>query len=210
MSSVADRITSSSTALLAPKLIRVDQYTDSELEVSLHYLPKPLKREFAHVFGDEHLDFVSGGEDGDGDATMAGDGSGGEPMELLAIPTNQRAREDLVAVGDSVELEKDRLLNVFLLFGESLTSRIRSASPRCWADYIDPCSGLPMLASHRSKVYSEVDGMECLLRYKAHNAGFCKVLTHPEWGSAVYPATLFAYAPVGLVKELIESYPSGK
>ena len=33
-------------------------------------------------------------------------------MRLLAIPTNQRAREDLVAVGEHIEEEKDRLLNV--------------------------------------------------------------------------------------------------
>jgi hypothetical protein len=33
-------------------------------------------------------------------------------MELLAIPTNQKAREDLVAIGDHIEKEKDRLLNV--------------------------------------------------------------------------------------------------
>jgi hypothetical protein len=34
------------------------------------------------------------------------------PLELLAIPTNQRAKEDLVAVGEHIEREKDRLLNV--------------------------------------------------------------------------------------------------
>ena len=32
--------------------------------------------------------------------------------ELIAIPTNQHARKDLVATGDDIELEKDRLLNV--------------------------------------------------------------------------------------------------
>jgi hypothetical protein len=32
-------------------------------------------------------------------------------LELLAIPTNQHARHDLVAVGDEIEEEKDRLLN---------------------------------------------------------------------------------------------------
>jgi len=31
---------------------------------------------------------------------------------LLAIPTNQMARHDLVAIGDHIEAEKDRLLNV--------------------------------------------------------------------------------------------------
>lgn len=53
-------------------------------------------REFHHVFGDQHLHVGAGGE-------------------LLAVPTNQRAREDLVAIGDHIEQEKDRLLNVVRL-----------------------------------------------------------------------------------------------
>mmetsp|Transcript_6089 Transcript_6089/g.9262 ORF Transcript_6089/g.9262 Transcript_6089/m.9262 type:complete len:97 (-) Transcript_6089:81-371(-) len=79
-----------------------------------------------------------------------------------------------------------------------------------WADYIDPCSGLPMLTLHCNKVYSEVDGMECLLNYKAHNAGFCKILLHPRWGSAVYPATIFARAPPQVVIDLLSTYPAAQ
>jgi hypothetical protein len=72
--------------------------TNDDLECSLHYLPKPLMREFGHVFNDQYLKF--------------GDQAGDSPSRLLAIPTNQRAREDLVCVGDHIEREKDRLLNV--------------------------------------------------------------------------------------------------
>eukprot|EP00591_Stephanopyxis_turris_P009912 CAMPEP_0195518918 /NCGR_PEP_ID=MMETSP0794_2-20130614/13945_1 /TAXON_ID=515487 /ORGANISM="Stephanopyxis turris, Strain CCMP 815" /LENGTH=125 /DNA_ID=CAMNT_0040647965 /DNA_START=200 /DNA_END=573 /DNA_ORIENTATION=+ len=104
------------------------------------------------------------------------------PCEILAIPTNQRARHDLVAVGDEIEQEKDRLLNVFLDFGSSFCKQIRDLG--YFADYIDPCSGLPMITQNCNKVYSEVDGMEVLLGYRAHNAGFCKILLHPLWGSA--------------------------
>jgi hypothetical protein len=70
-------------------------------------------REFGHVFNDSYLRF----SDDDGDATMTGGGSsdGDAGLRLLAIPTNQRAREDLVAVGDHIEEEKDRLLNVVSL-----------------------------------------------------------------------------------------------
>jgi Methylmalonic aciduria and homocystinuria type D protein len=51
--------------------------------------------------------------------------------------------------------------------------------------------------------------MEVLLNYKAHNAGFCKILTHPQWGSAVYPATIFTYAPRQVVIRLLdEHYPA--
>lgn len=216
-----------SSTLLPPRLVRAVQSTDDDLECSLHYLPKPLMREFGHVFNDEYLKFTTAEL-----STSSGDTS----LRLMAIPTNQRAREDLVAVGDHIEQEKDRLLNVvsiffnwtqqydsiqfllkylfsiatyltrqFISFGKHICEQIRLQG--YWADYIDPCSGLPMISLNCNKVYSEVDGMECLLNYKSYNAGFCKILTHPKWGSAVYPATIFAHAPVDVVKRLIESLP---
>lgn len=88
----------SSSTLLPPRLVRMNASTNDDLECSLHYLPKPLIREFSHVFNDQYLKF--------------GDQAGDSPLRLLAIPTNQRAREDLVAVGEHIEREKDRLLNV--------------------------------------------------------------------------------------------------
>lgn len=97
--------------LVSPRLVRMDQSSNDDLECSLHYLPKPLLREFSHVFNDEYLKF------GDNSSTImamdtTGDSSSSPTLKLLAIPTNQKAREDLVAVGDHIEQEKDRLLNV--------------------------------------------------------------------------------------------------
>lgn len=186
----------SSSIITPPRLVRNTQSAnaDDDLECSLHHLPKPLLREFSHVFNDGHVRFG-----------LPFNGNNNK-LVLLAIPTNQRAREDLVAVGDHIEAEKDRLLNVFLTFGKYICEALRSKG--YWADYIDPCSGLPMISLNCNKVYSEVDGMECLLNYKAYNAGFCKILTHPKWGSAVYPATIFVYAPVEVARSLLESFPS--
>lgn len=65
-----------------------------------------------------------------------------------------------------------------------------------------------MMTMNCNKVYSEVDGMETLLGYRAYNAGFCKILTHPAWGSAVYPATLFAHAPRQVVIDIMNAYPT--
>ena len=98
-----------SSTLAPPRLVRIDESTNDDLECSLHYLPKPLLREFFHVFNDEYLKFdTSSG----GDVAMSDAAAAGSSLRLLAIPTNQRAREDLVAVGDHIEEEKDRLLNV--------------------------------------------------------------------------------------------------
>lgn len=58
--------------------------------------------------------------------------------------------------------------------------------------------------THGNKVYSEVDGMQLLLQYRVMNAGRCKVLLHPQWGSSVYPASLFCNAPADVVKKLLE------
>ncbi|CAN0518668.1 unnamed protein product, partial [Ectocarpus sp. 12 AP-2014] len=87
------------------------------LEVSLHTCPRALLRELDHVFPGVDLN------------------------DCLAIPTNQKAVMDLVAMGDTVETEKDVLLNSFASFASGVCKQIREAG--YWADYIDPCSGLP-------------------------------------------------------------------
>lgn len=90
-------MTSTASTLLAPRLAGK---TDDPIECSVHTLPKPLLREFRHVFGEVYLQ------------DMNANAMSGDVLELLAIPTNQQARSDLVAVGDHIEAEKDRLLNV--------------------------------------------------------------------------------------------------
>ena len=169
-------------------------FKSDALEVSVHTLPRPLQREFKHVFPEPNLQL---------ETFNIADGCG---AEFLAVPTNQPAKEDLVAIGDNIEKEKDRLLNVFMAFAGAVCQKIRDRG--FWADFIDPCSGLPMLTKNCNKVYSEVDGMELCLGYKAFNAGCCKILTHPKWGSSVYPATIFAYAPQQLILEIVQAYPS--
>jgi hypothetical protein len=84
------------STLMPPKLISRVASSGDALECSVHTLPKPLVREFHHVFAEKYLRQSRPGT---------------EPLDLLAIPTNQRARVDLVNVGDHVEQEKDRLLN---------------------------------------------------------------------------------------------------
>mmetsp|Transcript_24107 Transcript_24107/g.37195 ORF Transcript_24107/g.37195 Transcript_24107/m.37195 type:complete len:194 (+) Transcript_24107:178-759(+) len=183
----------SGSTLVPPRLLYVNANNPmDDIECSIHTLPKPLAREFEHVFGDNYL------------LGFEAANAARDDVKVFAVPTNQRAREDLVNIGDHIEMEKDRLLNVFMDFGRTFCERVRAKG--YWADYIDPCSGLPMLTKHCNKVYSEVDGMEVLLNYRSYNAGFCKILTHPKWGSAVYPASVFVHAPFSVVKEAFDTY----
>jgi hypothetical protein len=90
-----------SSTILEPQLASQAGKRDNPIECSVHTLPKPLMKEFLHVFGETYLpDRMQEEENNDHD------------MELLAIPTNQQARNDLVGVGEEIEQEKDRLLNV--------------------------------------------------------------------------------------------------
>ena len=178
------------STIWGPTLVQSPTQNQDPIEVSLHSLPKPLEREFRHVFS--HLEIQ---ED---DILFSN-------CEWLAIPTHQHAKYDLVKMGDEIEEEKDRLLNVFMEFGRTLCETLLKEN--YWADLIDPCSGLPTLNTlSGNKVYSEVDGMQALLQYKVQNAGCCKILLHPRYGSAVYPATIFCYAPRSRVLELLMQY----
>lgn len=73
-----------------------------------------------------------------------------------------------------------------------------------WADYIDPCSGLPMIHTQGSNVYGEVQGLVTLLGYQTQNAGCCTIILHPVWGSSVYPASFFTKAPINALEKAIE------
>lgn len=158
---------------------------NGNIEYSIHQCPKALFREAKFVFP-----FLQKGEADEG--------------RLLVIPTAQEARHDLVKVGTEIEEEKDRLLEVFMTFARGVCEHLRGKGH--WADYIDPCSGLPMMTEGCNKVYSEVDGFQVMLQYKTMNCGCCKVLLHPTWGSGVYPATMFTTAPKEALAEAIAKY----
>ena len=126
---------------------------------------------------------------------------------ILCIPTNQHSAMDLVKVGTDVDVEKDRCLEEFAEFGKKFCEALSESG--FWADFIDPCSGLPMITPDTTKVYSEVDGMQLLLKYATMDAGMCKILLHPTWGSSVYPASAFTNAPFEEVMKVLEAIQAG-
>ena len=63
---------------------------------------------------------------------------------------------------------------------------------------LHPCSGLPANTRGCTVVWPEVDAFETLQRgrYRALSAGGCRIVAHPDWGTAVYPASLLCEAPL--------------
>jgi len=139
-------------------------------EISVHTLPPAFRADLAAVLPAMPLD------------------------GLLLVPTAQRARVDLAAWGDEAAREKDALLERFAAWADAVSARLRARG--FWADAVDPCSGLARATPHSHAPYPEVDAFETLLRWRTSDAGGCRLLLHPRWGSAVYPATLFARAPL--------------
>eukprot|EP00879_Flechtneria_rotunda_P026377 GHRR01028121.1.p2 GENE.GHRR01028121.1~~GHRR01028121.1.p2 ORF type:complete len:150 (+),score=51.42 GHRR01028121.1:319-768(+) len=121
---------------------------------------------------------------------------------MLLVPTCQQADHDLVRTGEAIDREKDRLLERFMGWAQSVCGQLQQQG--YWCDYIDPCSGLPMIHQGTNNVYLEVEGLSLLLGYKTQNAGCCKIVLHPRWGSSVYPATLFTKAPVEALQTAIQ------
>jgi hypothetical protein len=154
------------------------------LEVSVHVAPRALMRELRHLFGDARLP---------------------RDARVLCVPTSQRACLQLVNWGETAAVEKDRCLEVFVAFGEALRTALGARGH--WCDYIDPCSGLPAHTKECTSVYDEVSGHQCLLRYVVSQAGGCKVLVHPRWGTACYPATIFTTAPDAALLEIVAAFP---
>ncbi|MDA9081662.1 methylmalonic aciduria and homocystinuria type D protein [Candidatus Dependentiae bacterium] len=122
---------------------------------------------------------------------------------MPACVRSQRTKMDLVQTGEGVDTEKDFCLERFISFAKRITDRLIADGH--WADYIDPCSGLSMLNKDSQQIYGEVDALVTLLNYQTTNTGCCKVVLHPTWGSAVYPASIFTKAPVtGLHEVFLE------
>lgn len=120
---------------------------------------------------------------------------------LLCVPTFQKADDDLTEFTEKAAYEKDRLLESFFAWGKLICAELNKAGH--WADVIDPCSGYPLLTDRGSSIYSEVAGMNVLLKYKLYKVSGCSLIEHPVWKTRCYPASLFTLAPQDLLEKAI-------
>ncbi len=74
-----------------------------------------------------------------------------------------------------------------------------------WFDYSDPISGYPAHSQHGGRCFSDVDVCEMLLHYRVDTVGgTCRLLSHPTWGTAVYPtAILTCHIPLPVIEGAI-------
>ncbi|GMH39411.1 hypothetical protein BSKO_07309 [Bryopsis sp. KO-2023] len=149
------------------------------MEYTIRTCPKRFAREFQAIFPDI------------------------DPENALIVPTCQNSVNDLAATGEAVDKEKDELLEKFSEWATAVCASLQKENH--WADFIDPCSGLPMIHKNYNCPYGEVEGMSVLLGYETANAAGCKIILHPRWGSKIYPATLFTTGPREALERALSS-----
>jgi hypothetical protein len=104
------------------------------------------------------------------------------------------------------ERVKNELLARFMNWADALRSHILNHGHAYFCDAIDPVTGFPAHEPHGQTVYSEVDGAELLCKYAVDAAAVagCRLLVHPVWLTAVYPATVFCMAPLTAIHAAIQ------
>jgi hypothetical protein len=168
--------------------IALDTVEQSSIEVSVHRCAPALVRELRRVFDE------SSGIGQLSDAELA--------EQVLAVPTFQPSKLDLVSIGADIELEKHLKLVKFYRWCKRLCDSLEAHG--YWADYIDPCSGYPVRSARGAVTYSEIDGLRTLLPYSTFTTGPCVVVSHPRWNTHCYPATMFVVAPIDAVERALE------
>lgn len=159
------------------KLLPTMSRTFEDFEFSVHVPTNAFLRELTSVFPDASI---------------------GVRSPVLVVPTFQRSAVSLLEYGDKEAVEKDRLLLRFFEWCDRVVEAVKQLQPSAWIDATDPASGLAWRGKPGS-CYSDVDGLTRLLRYETIDIGGCRVVAHPKWRFAVYPATLFTTATPNVI-----------
>jgi hypothetical protein len=170
--------------VVAPRVVVATAWR-AQFEVSAYELPRALALDARRVFSEA---IASGRLPGD--------------ARLVLVPTIQQTRLDILAVNEATALEKDQCLERFMALAASFCAYLEARG--AWADYCDPCSGLPM-RSGGNFVWPEIAGLEKTCRFATTNAGMCRVALHPRFGANMYPATMFTTAGAQLILEALSA-----
>jgi len=160
-----------------------------KLQYSVHEAVRSVRREILYIFPSlkDHLK-ANGGLDS---------------TQVNVLVTFQPSKYPLLAWTPDAAAEKDHLLENFFAFCGAFAACVAELEPESHTDFVDPCSGQPTRGARSSGVYSEVEGGQVLLGYPLEQVAQCVVIKHPDWGAAVYPATLVTTASAATIAKAL-------
>lgn len=103
-----------------------------------------------------------------------------------------RARYELLRTSTAIEAEKQVLREKFMRLGFDVAFNLRDKGYQ--SDIIDPRTGYPLLSHPGEIPHDDTATVKALLNYPIVR-NKCRVLVHPNWGTAVYPGVLISEAP---------------
>jgi hypothetical protein len=112
----------------------------------------------------------------------------------------QQSHYELVEFTPEIETEKQRLREKFMRFGCDVAFNMRDRG--YLTDLIDPRTGYPLLSRTGSIPHDDIAVVTALLNYPVMR-NRCRVLVHPDWGMAVYPAILISAASPAIIEWFI-------
>lgn len=112
----------------------------------------------------------------------------------------QRSHYELVEITAAVEAEKQLLREQFMRFGLDVSFNLRDRG--YLTDLIDPRTGYPLLSRPGQIPHDDTAAVQALLDYPIIK-NECRVLVHPDWGTAVYPSILISLSPPILIEWMV-------
>ncbi|MGV2828887.1 methylmalonic aciduria and homocystinuria type D protein [Myxosarcina sp. GI1(2024)] len=113
----------------------------------------------------------------------------------------QQSRLSLERSDEAVAQEKDRLRERFFRFGCSLVFLLRDRN--LLSDLFDPRNGYPLISRQGDVTLNDTAAIEALLGFEVTDCGDCALITHPYWGSGVYPATIVTIASFPAIESIL-------
>lgn len=107
-------------------------------------------------------------------------------------------KQNPVALGSDLvdaDLNRINLIEQFISAATDLCDSLHSAG--YWADFIDPTSGRPYLASNTDVSLYEKDHQYRELGFEITNYSGCRVVAHHQLGTRPYVGCIFTKAPLG-------------
>ncbi|XP_013396843.1 methylmalonic aciduria and homocystinuria type D protein, mitochondrial [Lingula anatina] len=112
---------------------------------------------------------------------------------FTAVTITLKTENDMSAYNEDVEEEREELLDQFHDLAQVMCEALKGKG--YWADFIDPSSGRPYYGDFTNATLFETDERYKHFGFDIDDAGCCKVISHPLWGTRVFVGCLFTNAP---------------
>ena len=113
----------------------------------------------------------------------------------------QRADLALEDLNDEVAREKDHLRTNFLRFANELVTMLRDRN--YLSEAFNPPTGYPLFSPPGELTLNDNSLVHTLLKFPLIPYKGCSLITHPQWGTAVYPSTIVTTADQAEIESCI-------